>query len=246
MEGTLASISIAPVKGLGLTGLQRAQVTPVGIPENRRFHLLNDRGHLVNNKNIGPLMTVRSEWSEDTGVLALVFPDGRRVEDEVRLGDEVDGAFFGLPRPGRVVEGEFSAALTEFGGRGLRLVQTPPGVSVDRGPDSAISLLSTAGLGDFDARRFRMTFAIDGVPPFAEDGWIGRDVRIGDVVVRPLGVTGRCKVTSMDPDTGERDMDMLEWIRANRPKLPGEPLPFGVHGRVVTPGEVAVGDRVLV
>ena len=117
----------------------------------------------------------------------------------------------------------------------------------DRGPGGGISMLSTAALGGFDARRFRMTFGIDGVPAHAEDGWLGREVHVGEVVVRPAGVTGRCKVTSMDPETGERDVDVLGWIREHRPDdLGGEPLPFGVHGEVVRPGTVAVGDRVRI
>lgn len=246
MDGTLAWISVAPVKGLGLAALERAEVGPGGVAENRRFHVLDERGRLVNGKVAGSLVQVAPSWSQATGVLALTFPDGTRVEDEVRLGEAVDGMFFGYPRPGRIVAGEFAAALSEHAGRAVRLVQSAVGVAVDRGPDAAISLLSVAAVDGFDPRRFRMTFGIAGVPAHAEDGWLGRDVSIGGAVVRPLGVTGRCLVTSQNPDTGVADMDMLEHLRLTRPQLLGEPLPFGVHGAVVRPGPVAVGDRVAV
>jgi uncharacterized protein YcbX len=100
-------------------------------------------------------------------------------------------------------------------------------------------------LGDFDPRRFRMTFGIDGVPAHAEDDWIGERVAIGAAVVRPNSETGRCLVTSQNPDTGIADLDMLGWLREHRPGPDaGEPLPFGVHGSVERPGRVAVGDPV--
>jgi uncharacterized protein YcbX len=109
-----------------------------------------------------------------------------------------------------------------------------------------VSLLSTAACDGLDPRRFRMLFGIGGVDAHAEDEWIGSRVRIGDAVVEPLSETGRCLITSQNPDTGAPDMDMLEWIRVNRPEGTGEPLPFGVHGRVVAPGAVRVRDAVAI
>ena len=72
------------------------------------------------------------------------------------------------------------------------------------------------------------------------DGEIG----VGDAVVRPRSGTGRCLVTSQDPDTGVPDRDMLAHLRAFRPDDLGEPLPFGVHGPVAEPGMVRLGDPV--
>ena len=52
-----------------------------------------------------------------------------------------------------------------------------------------------------DGRRFRMLFEIDGVGAHEEDDWLGREVRVGDAVLRLNGDVGRCVVTSHDPDT---------------------------------------------
>jgi uncharacterized protein YcbX len=246
MEGHLAWIELAPVKGLGLMSVDAAEVGPQGIAENRRFHVLDADGKLVNGKTAGELVQVKPSYSEASGVLSLAFPDGSVVEEAVAVGEPVDGLFFGYPRPGFAVLGPFSEALSAFAGRPLQVVRgAEPGAGVDRPDWGAVSLLSSAALNGYDRRRFRMLFGIDGVPAHAEDGWIGRDVRIGAAVVAPKDVTGRCLVTSQNPDTGRPDMDMLEHIRQHRPKdLGGEPLPFGVHGSVVTPGRVAVGDPV--
>ncbi|MEA2123805.1 MAG: uncharacterized protein QOI80_587, partial [Solirubrobacteraceae bacterium] len=220
-------------------------LTEDGVADNRRFHLIDDRDRMVNGKRIGPLVAVRPDYDDAAGELALTFPDGTVVSGTVTVGDPVASNFFGRPRQGRVVLGPFSAALSEFAGMSLRLVRSArPGLGVDRGRGGAMSLLSEAACGDFDPRRFRMLFGIGGVPAHAEDDWVGYRVRIGDAVVRPLSETGRCLITSQDPDTGRPDTDMLEWIRRNRPDDTGEPLPFGVHGSVAEPGRVRLGDPV--
>jgi uncharacterized protein YcbX len=90
-----------------------------------------------------------------------------------------------------------------------------------------------------------MTFGIDAVPAHAEDGWFGRDVRVGAALVRPVGNVGRCAVTTHDPDTGIASFDTLRILQATRGDLPTtEPLPFGVWADVIEPGDVSVGDPI--
>lgn len=246
MAGRVTSITIAPVKGLALVGCQAVDLTEDGVEANRRFHLIDERGALVNGKRVGPLVAVRPEL-EDGGTLTLTFPDGGVVRAPVELGEPIGSRFYGRMRPGRLVAGPFSAALSAFAGAELRLVQAArPGLAVDRGRGGAVSLLSdtAAEAHGLDPRRFRMLFGIGGVPAHAEDDWVGYRVRIGDAVIRPLGHTGRCLVTSQDPDTGIRDRDVLGLLREVRPDDTAEPLPFGVHGSVAQPGRVRVGDPV--
>jgi len=91
-----------------------------------------------------------------------------------------------------------------------------------------------------------MTFGIDDVPAYAEDGWIGRDIRVGEAIVRVAGNVGRCAVTTHDPDTGRRSFDTLHALQRHRGHVTtSEPLPFGVWADVVQAGSVAVGDRVV-
>lgn len=241
MSGRVAWISIAPVKGLGLVARDSVELTQDGVAENRRFFVVDERGKLVNGKRHGPLATVMPRVEDE--VLTLAFPDGHEVSGPIEPGDRVETRFFGSTRAARPVLGPFAAALSAFAGFPLALVE-PEQPAMDRGRGGAFSLLSVAALNDFDPRRFRMLFGVDGVPAHAEDGWIGARVRIGDAVVRPLSGTGRCLVTSQDPDTGLPDMDMLGHLRSFRPEDLGEPLPFGVHGAVAQPGTVRVGDPV--
>jgi uncharacterized protein YcbX len=128
------------------------------------------------------------------------------------------------------------------------------GAASDRGTDAGVSIVSTASVADLahtggvdglDARRFRMLFEVDGVAPYTEDRWVGRDVRIGDALVHVRGNVGRCVVTTRDPDTAERDFDTLGVLASYRREIETtEPLPLGVFGDVVRTGRVRVGDPV--
>jgi uncharacterized protein YcbX len=131
------------------------------------------------------------------------------------------------------------------------------GDGLDRGSRAGASLVSTGSLralgeaagatAPVDGRRFRMTVGVDGVEPHAEDGWMGGRVRVGDAVVVVRGNVGRCAVTTLDPESGVRDLDTLGAIAAYRAGVPtDEPLPFGVWCEIVEAGRVAVGDAVEV
>ncbi len=251
--GRVAWIAIAPVKSMALTLLDRAQLDLDGIAGDRAFVIIDDHDRLVNGKRAGFLATVVAEHDPATGALTLRFPDGSVADGLAALGDAIEPIFSRGPRPGHRVEGPWDAALARWAGRPLRLVAMDRGEGPDRGPTA--TLLSTAALADLaaaggaedplDPRRFRMTFGIDGVPAYAEDRWLGRDVRIGGAVVRVAGNVGRCAVTTHDPDTGRPSFDTLHVLQHARGDLPtSEPLPFGVWAEVVAAGPVALGEPV--
>jgi uncharacterized protein YcbX len=253
--GRVAWIAIAPVKAMALLQLTAARLERTGVRGDRAFAVVDHEMRLINGKRIGALVTIRPTYDPDTRELTLRFPDGAVVAGVVGLGDATDAIFFGRPRPARLVEGPWAAALSEWAGRELHLVAPDgDGAGIDRGPSA--SLLSTAALGvlaaaegverPVDGRRFRMTFGIDGIEPFAEDGWLGREVRVGGGVVKPLDHVGRCAVTTQDPESGVPDFPTLKVLERLRGGIssPDEDLPCGVWAEVVSPGEVRVGDPV--
>jgi uncharacterized protein len=254
---TVAWLSTAPVKGLALLDHDAAMLGPAGLEGDRRFHLIDETGRLVNGKRLGTLVRVRAGYDPASSTLELQFPDGEVVVDEVAFAGPVETGFYGEFRVGRMVVGPWSVALSEFAGVALRLVATDKdGAGIDRDRDAAVSLLSTAslaklaevfGIPDVDRRRFRMGVGIDGVGAHAEDEWFGRRVRIGEAVVTPHAHIGRCLVTRQNPDDGEPDLDTLGAIKHYRGEIESdEPIPFGVQARVAEPGLVRVGDAVVV
>jgi uncharacterized protein YcbX len=255
MQGSVAWITIAPVKSLALVHRDEVELEQFGVRENRRFYLVDDDGRMINGKVVGPLVRVVPEYDDEVGHLALRFPDGTLVEGVVGTGAHVTTQISRREVGGQIVEGPWSAALSDLTGRSLRLVRAErPGDGSDRGLRAGVSLVGTASLGvladaagveHVDGRRFRMLFGVDGVPPHAEDGWIDRRLRIGEAVVRLRGNVGRCAVTTQDPDTGVPDLDTLHVLGEYRGEVETtEPLPFGVWGEILEPGRVRLGDPV--
>jgi hypothetical protein len=254
VAGSVAWIAAAPVKGLALSLRSEVVLARAGIEGDRAFYLVDDEGRLTNAKRAGALLRASAEAVD--GSLLVRLPDGSVVEGRVELGAPIETNFYGRPVRGRVVKGPWGAALSALAGLPLTLVRAEEsGGGLDRGAGAGVSLVSTAALealaqaagvdAPVDGRRFRMTLGVDDVEAHAEDGWLGRRVRVGAAVVVPRGNAGRCRVTTLDPDTGERDLQTLDAIADYRADIEtSEPLPFGVWGEVVEPGRVAVGDPV--
>jgi uncharacterized protein YcbX len=254
VTATVARLSVAPVKSLGLVHPEEVELLDYGVRGNRRFWLVDADGRLYNGKRGGPMVQIRPEWDEESRVLALTFPGGERVEGTVELGDVVDAVMYRHPHPSRRVLGPWEAAVSEFVGEPLTLLWAETH-AVDRGyRGGSISLVSRGSLErlareggastPLDGRRFRMLFEIDGVPPHAEDGWLDAQVQVGEATIQLNGDVGRCVVTSQDPDRGVTDFDTLGALARYRREGRDEDLPFGVYGTVAVPGRVRVGDPV--
>jgi uncharacterized protein len=248
---TVARLSITPVKSLALHHPGEVLLEACGVAANRRFYLVREDGRLLAGLHHGPLVQVRADWDEAPERLTLSFPDGRRVEDVVRQGEPIVTDFWGHRVPGRVVEGPWAEALSDFVGKPLRLVKAgKPGGGVDVEPvtlssqASAEELARQAGRDAVDGRRFRMLVEVDGCEPHEEDTWAGRAVRLGEARVEILGPVPRCATTTRDPSTGIRDFDALRALAAYRGRRDGKKIDFGVYGRVLEPGRVRVGDSV--
>jgi uncharacterized protein len=244
----VSALAIAPVKGMrtiAVDALELAESGPVG---DRAFHLREADGTIALTKRYPRLVQVVPAW--DGEELALAFPDGRRVAAAVVRGAAVSTSFYdGRPVSGRLVEGPFAAALSEYLGRAVALVAHDDGVT--GGDDRAVTLMSDGSLAAasgaldgavVDPRRFRMTIAIDGAQAWEEDGWAGRKVEIGSATLRVAVPTERCVVTMRDPDDGHGDLPILRALASLRGK---RDVAFGVWCDVAAPGVVRVGDAVV-
>lgn len=251
---SVARINVTPLKGTRLEQPDAVELTPLGIPGNRRFHLVDDAGQLFSCGDLGALLRLEAHWDAVTGDLRLELPDGTvAVAGPGDLGEAHTTDFYGRPVPGRFVTGSIAEAVSAFAGRSLRLVRTNrEGDGPDEHRLSLVSLASVADLGARNARpgldpgRFRMNLELDGCAPFEEDTWEGRAVRVGGAMIRVLGPVPRCVATTRDPDTGDKDFDTLKAITAYRPLMTApRGVPFGMYAEVERPGRVALGDRVV-
>ena len=113
-------------------------------------------------------------------------------------------------------------------------------------PLSLCSLQTVARLSEetgrpVDKRRFRANVYLDlsGGEAFAEDGFVGGRLRIGDkVVVAVLERDPRCAMVTLDPDTAERDPAILSRIAGAHDGY------TGVYAAALAEGVFRVGDPV--
>lgn len=246
---SVTGLSITPVKSTRLHEVDKVELGHNGVRDNRRFYMVDRRRHLINGKRLGALNAIVAEYVDPR--LKLTFPDGTTVEEDVRLGEEVETKFFSVTDSGRLVQGPFSQALSDYAGQPLELVEARAS-AIDRGAMGVASVISRASLArlaqengahDIDWRRFRMLIEIDGVQAHEEDRWVDRATRVGGAVIRWGGNVGRCLTTSRDPDTGKIDLPTLDMLRSYRSAVDStEALPFGVYGDVLEAGEIRVGD----
>jgi uncharacterized protein YcbX len=92
-----------------------------------------------------------------------------------------------------------------------------------------------------DKRRFRANIYLDlpGIPPFAEDGFVGRSLRIGSkVVVAIVKRDSRCMMIILDPDTAEKSPVLLKKVAQAHEGM------AGVYGTVIAEGMIRQGDPV--
>lgn len=248
MGATLATIWRHPVKSLGREALASVRLTPgEGLPFDRRWAVAHGASRFpfeapawadcVNFARVTlshPLMRVEAAWDEAARRLTLTRPgaepltaDPDAPEGAAALADwarEAAGA--AQPGPFRLVRAPQPMTDTDY-----------PSVSV--ASLSSLRALSQRMGVSLDPRRFRANLWIEGLAPWEERDWPGREIAVGEVRLKLVEPIGRCAATEVEPATGLRDAPV---VRALREAL-GE-ADFGVYATVLTGAEVRVGDPV--
>jgi uncharacterized protein len=89
-----------------------------------------------------------------------------------------------------------------------------------------------------DVRRLRPNILIGGVDGLDERQWAGRELHIGGVVVRLDSLRARCPMTTVDPDTLERDPNVLRDIGR---RFGGR---LALNADIIRAGTISEGDPV--
>ncbi len=147
---------------------------------------------------------------------------------------------------GRVLAIDDPALARELGSD-LTLLRCDKAIT-DCRPISLFSLQSAQQLAvevgrPIDKRRFRANvfLDLDVSPGFAENGFVGKTLRLGaSVTVQVMERDPRCAMITLDPDTAERDFNILKTVTS---KHDGK---AGVYAAVLMEGVVRAGDGVEV
>lgn len=112
---------------------------------------------------------------------------------------------------------------------------------------SRASLAAVAGAANetgLSELRFRSNVVIEGVLAWEEQSWIGRTLRIGDVLFDVARPKVRCLATHANPSTGERDVPLMPiLVQSFRQQQPTFGVGMLTRG---AGGEIRLGDEVTV
>ena len=249
---TVTRFNVTPVKSTALHHPDSIDLRREGAVGDRRFLLARSDGTRLHGISKAPLMPIVSTWSAADERLTMRFPDGSSAEGSaLPVGERVDIQLFDRTVPARAIDAVLTEAIRRLVDETLTVFRVEEHeFAGGRHRASIISLASVADVGSrggdagLDPRRFRMLIELVGVEAYAEDGWQGRRLHVGEAVVRIGARVDRCVMTNLAPDTGANDFDTLKALKQHR-KV-GTELLLGVYGDVERPGRIEVGDTATV
>jgi uncharacterized protein YcbX len=227
--GRLVGLWRYPVKSMAEESLDAVDVSWHGLAGDRRWAFVQEGMP----RNGFPWQTIRELPAMRHYLPSFVEPgrpDDSRTVVRTPGGDELE-----------VTDPTLAAEL----GAGVRVIKQNVGV-FDTMPLSLMTTQTIASLGAWveptlTPERFRPNLLIEatGDEAFPEDEWVGSVLRIGDMRMRVDQRDVRCVMINIDPDTDEKDPDVLRTVARERDTT------LGVYGATVTPGRVMIGDSVV-
>ncbi len=208
MNLTVEALWRYPVKTLAGEPLTAATVTTNGIAGDRIVHVRGPEGVRTSRRHHRLL-----------GLHATLGTDGEPL---------VDGLPWTSP--------EVLARVRDAAGPDASLVAYE---GTDRFDVLPLLVATDGAVAEFgrDVRRLRPNIVIGGVAGMDEIDWPDAELHIGEVVIGIDSRRGRCPMTTVDPDTLERDRSVLTDIIH---RFDGK---LALNAFVIQPGIIQVGDQ---
>ncbi|RED14374.1 MOSC domain-containing protein [Pontivivens insulae] len=241
---TVSNLWRYPVKGVGTEPLGSVVLREGQcLPGDRAFAIAQDGAttngewapcmNFVRGAKAGTLMAIEAQSAGES--LTFTHPDRPALTvqlpaDGQALIDWIAPLYpENRPAPVRVV------TATEQG------MTDAPFPSISILSNTSRTILSQRAGRPLDQRRFRGNIWLDGMDPWQEWEWIGKNLRIGGAVLEVRERNTRCRATHADPMTGKDDVNVLSVLEQG-----WDHRDFGVYAVCVQGGEIAVGDVVTV
>jgi uncharacterized protein YcbX len=227
--GEVTALRRYPVKSLRGEELDRLDVDGRGPVGDRLWALVDKQGKLASGKD-------SRRFRKVAGLL----------EHSSRLDGDVPVIEFATGNPVRGDDPEVGAAVQFIAGPGWGLAREDGTPHHDASPIHLVTSATLARLAEVvgsevESQRLRPNIVVEvpDPPGYVEDGWVGRELAIGDVRLR---VTERCErcvmVTHAQPGgLGHRPEVLKQIGRSND-------VCAGVYADVVVPGTLALGAAV--
>jgi uncharacterized protein YcbX len=248
---TVASLFRYPVKGLSPEPLQKVALEAGGtMPNDRAYAIENGPGRFDpdNPRHLPKVNFLMLMREERLATLVTKFDDASDTLTIERAGKQVARGQLTTPIGRQMIE-QFFAAFMKAELRGPPKVVFAPGHSFSDVAMKCLHVVNLATVRDVERvcgrpvnpLRFRANVYIDGVEPWAERGWMGREMQLGGIRCKVAKDTVRCAATNVDPQTGARDMAIPALLQQTWGHSD-----LGVYVQIVEGGPLAVGDAMTV
>lgn len=200
-----------PVKSLAGEQIESTMLQADGIPGDRRVLVYNERTRrLITSRTHPKLLGLKATLGSNGKPLI----NGRSWDDS-----------------------ETEQAIISAAGPNVRLIEWD---GLERFDILPLLVATDGAIKEFgyDYRRLRPNIIIGGVEGLAEREWPGRQMRMGEAVIKFAQLRGRCVMTTYDPDTLEQDHAVLRQIVK---KFDGT---LALDTAVLQGGRISVGDPV--
>jgi uncharacterized protein YcbX len=239
-----------PVKGLTPEPLDRVRLTAgQALPFDRAYAIENGPGRFDPQQprhlpKISFLMLMRDER---LATLKTSFDDATETLTIFRDGKQV--ARGGLTTPlGRQLIEQFIAAYMKPELRGPPKIVHAAGHSFSDVPAKCVHIVNLASVRELervsgraiDPLRFRANLYVEGLEPWAEFGWLDKELSVGGARLAVFARTTRCEATNVDPTSGARDMAVPELLSRTWGHSD-----FGVYAKAVDGGEIVAGTSII-
>ena len=214
----IAALAIYPVKGLRAVSLETAILERQGLQNDRRWAIAAPDGTALTQRDLPAMARIDARC--DGATLRLECA-GHGGIDAHPTNTPYTLNVWRTPVPTRTANPEASIWLSKILGTPCTLVHqsdpesravtpdlTRPGDVVSLADGFPLLVTTIASLADLNRRlatpipmdRFRPNLVIDGATPWAEDGW--SHIQLGHTRLRLASPCSRCKVTTLDQQTG--------------------------------------------
>jgi uncharacterized protein len=249
MDAAIRSIYRYPVKGLSPEPLERVELTNgQTVPYDRLYAIENGPSGfdaasprhqpkmrylmLMRNER---LATLRTRFDDASHTLTITYESREVAQGDLRTA------------VGRASIEHFFASFNSDELRGPPKVLHAPGFSFSDVAAKVVSIVNLASVADLenyvgvpvDPLRFRANIYVAGWPAWQELAMVGNQITIGSHVrAKVVKRIVRCAATNVDPATGVRDLTIPNTLM----KQFGH-ADCGIYAAIITPGAIAIGDR---
>ena len=255
MNGIISSIHFSPIKSLSFTNIESCEIKKnLGILNDRKFAFSRvidaEKALLIeknpNDRKLNNFLSLKNSpilnkynFTYKDNKLALIL-DG---EEQISIiADDLDQRSTLI---NKLIDLESSLMKPIF------LLQNNEFPFYDTSNSNkvfnSISLINLNSIEDFEKRinqkvefqRFRGNFYVDGIDAWEERNWIGKNIKINNVLFKVERNIPRCVAINLKPKTDKSNLNLLQSLKKTY-----NHFDMGIYLRSLNDGKIKVGNAI--